>query len=166
MQGVKAFDITPSADQNASQCSPYVREAYKEEYSIAARVLSLAFANDPTFNWMALSKGHIDLAKPLNKKEQKYLELLFFFFESLIISCNLVGGRPMVIATPNESTGVEDIHAAALWIPHRKIQSLSNLSILWRSKQHRTVFGTCKYPGGWGFTGFKASPKKSSSHYD
>ena len=148
MQGVIKSSGTYSA-------APYVREAFLEEYNIAARLCSLAFINIPLINWIGSLKEPIALGQPFSKDQHKHVEILYYFYQSLIISTRILGGRVMVVAVPNTSTGIEDVGAVGLWIPPGKLHKLDSLSILLRSRQYRTVFGTLKNPGGWGFTAIK-----------
>ena len=138
--------------------STYTRAARPEEFEEIALVAARAFHNDPLMNWMGSVAHKITLPQRSNMSTSslsnlaKGLEILFYFHHSIILSTHLVQGRIMVVVRP-ETEGHEKILAACLWLPPGA--RVDTLWIILRSKQYRTIFGTLRRPGGWGFTGLK-----------
>ncbi|KAJ7685730.1 hypothetical protein DFH06DRAFT_49651 [Mycena polygramma] len=118
---------------------PYVREANPSDNEEISALQARAFAHDPEMNWFGgLSTAIAD--EPPDRRDRA-LENLAVFLDSVNRSVEIVGGRLMVVAIPQD-TGAEKIVAFASWVPpHKDIEG--TLTII-RSKSHRGILR-------WGF---------------
>ena len=137
---------------------PYVREAKPSEFDEVALVIARAFHNDPLMNWMGAISKKIPLPprssmSPTNLSAlPKELEILYYFHHSLVLATHMVHGRVLIVCR-SDGASQESIVAASLWVPPNT--KIDTPLIIIRSKQYRTMFGSWRRPGGWGFTGLK-----------
>lgn len=133
--------------------STYIREARPDELKDAAGVLARAFVTDPAMHWFSEAKVPIKLPRPDDKKVPKSFKTLYYFHHSLLVTTSLSGGHILVVVDKDRANdqGKEDILAMSMWFPPGKKPD-APLVVL-KSKQYRAMFGTWKYPGGWGLLG-------------
>ena len=136
----------------------YVREALPGEYDAIARLLARATAHDPTMNWFGSVSRPVPVPSADEMKDTplwrlpKELELLYYFRRAYVVSAVLSGGHITVAVRP-EPDGSEKIVSVAAWFPPGA--RIDNLLVVIKSKQHRSIFGTWRRPGGWGIRGLK-----------
>jgi hypothetical protein len=143
-----------SKEQKGKQ--PYIRDARPSEFAEIGRLQCRAFANDPVMNWFGSVPDEVEVPSRSalkNKRDMpKHFLLLYYFYNSLTRATDICGGRIVVVVVPNENDTGERILSAALWMP--PAAKVDSIFVIAKSRQHRTMFGDLRSPGGWGFTGF------------
>lgn len=148
------------ANRNSQDNDVYIREALPTELETItiARLLTRAFAQDPSMNWFGSVSRLVPVPSTDDMKATplwrlpKELELLYYFMNAYIVSVHLSGGHITVAVRP-EPDGSEKIVSVAAWFPPGA--KIDNPIIILKSKQHRTLFGSWRRPGGWGLRGLK-----------
>lgn len=149
---------TTMADRDSQGNNVFIREALDTEHDAIARLLTRAFAQDPSMNWF----GSVTRLVPVPSADEmkntplwrlpKELELLYYFRYAYVVSAHLSGGHITVAVRP-EPDGSEKIVSVAAWFPPGA--KIDNPLVILKSKQHRTLFGSWRRPGGWGLRGLR-----------